>query len=258
MLFGNGINTGRNPGRWSGTWSELKRSFQQNGQLRTSVQSLGALASIPSASSHPYSVMPPQTAGAMASRNNIQGSGYNPYLNLAGGLNAEATCPGVGGISNANLALIVSAVSHILASGGFSTPPGIAGKLLAIARIVASGDISEAAMGALAGLAVDVSCHSEILEADLRASGTIVAHITPFSELSPQGLAEAVWSKLAESGLSMEEILAAVELKTAELHKIQGLDSSAPMTVTPTSRASGSVHLNITGDGITSTTVTRT
>ena len=42
-----------------------------------------------------------------------------------------------------------------------------------------------------------------------------------------------------------------------ELHKIQGLDISNPMTVTPTTRDAGSIHLDITGDGETTTTVTR-
>lgn len=42
-----------------------------------------------------------------------------------------------------------------------------------------------------------------------------------------------------------------------ELHKLQGLDISAPMTVTPTTRVAGSVSQAITGDGSTTTTVTR-
>jgi hypothetical protein len=37
----------------------------------------------------------------------------------------------------------------------------------------------------------------------------------------------------------------------------KGLDISNPMTVTPTSRVAGSIDLDITGDGETTTTVTR-
>lgn len=48
------------------------------------------------------------------------------------------------------------------------------------------------------------------------------------------------------------------EIKIDELHRIQGLDNAAPMTVTPTSRSAGSINLDITGNGVTSTTVTRT
>lgn len=42
-----------------------------------------------------------------------------------------------------------------------------------------------------------------------------------------------------------------------ELHRIQGLNSSVPMSVTPTSRIAGDIELEITGNGVTSSTVTR-
>ena len=42
-----------------------------------------------------------------------------------------------------------------------------------------------------------------------------------------------------------------------ELHRLQGLKSSAPMTVTPTSRVTGDISLAITGDGVTTSTVSR-
>ena len=42
-----------------------------------------------------------------------------------------------------------------------------------------------------------------------------------------------------------------------ELHKLEGLDSSNPVTTTPTSRDAGSVSQVISGDGITTSTVTR-
>jgi hypothetical protein len=55
------------------------------------------------------------------------------------------------------------------------------------------------------------------------------------------------------SGLS-----AAQDTKLDELHKLQGLDISNPMTVTPTSRSAGAgVSQTISGDGETTSTVTR-
>lgn len=45
--------------------------------------------------------------------------------------------------------------------------------------------------------------------------------------------------------------------KLDELHKIQGLKSGAPMTVTPTTRVAGAISLAISGDGVTTSTVTR-
>jgi hypothetical protein len=46
-------------------------------------------------------------------------------------------------------------------------------------------------------------------------------------------------------------------LMLQELWKLQGLDSDAPMTVTPTSRIAGLISQIISGDGTTTTTVTR-
>ena len=54
------------------------------------------------------------------------------------------------------------------------------------------------------------------------------------------------------SGLSTDQ---ATQLD--ELHKLQGLDASNPMTVTPTSREAGSISQTISGDGSTTSTVTR-
>jgi len=42
-----------------------------------------------------------------------------------------------------------------------------------------------------------------------------------------------------------------------EIHKIMGLDANNPMTVTPNSRTAGDISQTISGDGTTSTTVTR-
>lgn len=45
--------------------------------------------------------------------------------------------------------------------------------------------------------------------------------------------------------------------KVTELHKIAGLDATAPMTVTPTRRTAGTIDLALSGDGVSVTTVTR-
>ena len=43
-----------------------------------------------------------------------------------------------------------------------------------------------------------------------------------------------------------------------QIYRLEGLNSDAPMTVTPSSRVAGDINLAITGDGVTSSTVTRT
>lgn len=54
------------------------------------------------------------------------------------------------------------------------------------------------------------------------------------------------------SGLSAEQ-----DTKLDELHKLQALDPDNPLTITPNSRQVDDIDLAITGDGKTSTTVTR-
>lgn len=45
--------------------------------------------------------------------------------------------------------------------------------------------------------------------------------------------------------------------KVKELHTIGGLNDSVPATTTPTGIDAGTIHIDITGDGVTSTTFTR-
>jgi predicted amino acid-binding ACT domain protein len=59
-------------------------------------------------------------------------------------------------------------------------------------------------------------------------------------------------SRLATAGYTAPD-----NTKIDELHKLQGLSAGNPMTVTPTSRTVTGISLAITGDGTTSTTVTR-
>lgn len=83
---------------------------------------------------------------------------------------------------------------------------------------------------------------------------------------TPEENAAAVWGSAltgftdGSAGYLINLIQASqtiIEQLSRELHRIQGLDSANPMIVTPNSRNAGDVHLNITGDGKTSTTVTR-
>jgi len=59
------------------------------------------------------------------------------------------------------------------------------------------------------------------------------------------------WSGAAEITLAI------VGPIVQELHSIAGLDVLNPMTVTPTSRSSGAINQTISGDGITTSTITR-
>ena len=133
----------------------------------------------------------PQKAGELASTVEIVGAGAVAPLNLAGGLNAASSLAGSGALS-AEAQLIVSAVAALSGLGGLS--PSIAGKLDASITLAGSGAIS-GALAALAGAVAEI-VGSGTLAATGRGQGFISADIQPFTELSPQSLAAAVWNAL--------------------------------------------------------------
>ena len=73
----------------------------------------------------------------------------------------------------------------------------------------------------------------------------------------PTGLNNASFSEITIDDVWTPAEKNKVILQLDELHKLQGLDSLNPMTVTPTSRTTGSISQTISGDGQTTTTVTR-
>lgn len=83
-------------------------------------------------------------------------------------------------------------------------------------------------------------------------SGVLPADIT--------AITSGVWEELAASHTTANTLgvlLQQMQVLTAELHRIQGLDIANPMVVTPTQRTAGTIDLDISGDGDTITTVTR-
>jgi len=74
-----------------------------------------------------------------------------------------------------------------------------------------------------------------------------------------------VYSAVVETGVSgltaaesaKIDLISGIDVRVDDIHKIHGLDSVNPVTVTPTSRSVGNVTQQITGDGQTTSTVTR-
>jgi hypothetical protein len=140
---------------------------------------------------------PNKKSGGLGLYNGALGSGSVSSANLAGGRNAEATLAGSGEISNAAMGLILNAVATLAGTGSLNA--NIAGKLEAVATLSGSGDIN-AALGALAGLtATLVGSGTVASSSTLTGKGNMSADITPFTDLSPQNLAAAVWNALAAS-----------------------------------------------------------
>ena len=224
----------------------------------------------------------PQVAGALSLYYGGNGTSTSS-LNLAGGLNGASSISGAGDIIYAQAGLIVSAVAAILASSDFNA--SIRGVLQASASLAGEGDIT-ASLGALASAVAQITGNSPI-SCSFSAKGSISAAIKSFGDLSPESLAAAVWNSIAAQfntagsmGNKMnsasaagdpwgailpstyisgeaEYILAQIQTLVDELHTLQGLNPTSPSTVTPTTWEAGSISIDITGDGQSSTTMTR-
>ena len=71
------------------------------------------------------------------------------------------------------------------------------------------------------------------------------------SETTPRATGLINWNG------SSEVTLAAIESLLREVWRLQGLDAANPMTVTTSSRTAGDITQTITGNGTTTSTVTR-
>ena len=212
-LLGNYTVLAKNPGRaFSGsTISDNRSQCNKSGANRGRFSGWAAyspLAATPNGYTPPYSWVLPIDGGGMSAWNQLSGSGTFTASGALG-LNAEAALTGSGSLS-ATMQLIVSAVASISATGSLS------GNLLAVLNAVASLDGS----GTLtATLIADAHATAALtgtgsLTAPPYAEGELAAEILPYTELSPQALATAVWDALAtDSNLtgSMGEVVQIVQ-----------------------------------------------
>lgn len=176
-------------------------------------------------------------------------------INLSGSGDLDATA--VGGIT-----------MSVDFDGAGDLSADINGRRNIAVSLSGSGDL-EADMSALGNMLVALSGSGD-LESFMAAYGDMSIDIaTSGSGLSVGAIVDGIWNAVAANydtsgtmgellnlaasgGLSPEQIA-----MLTELWKLAGLDASNPMTVTTTSRTAGDIDLEITGDGVTTTTVTR-
>lgn len=307
MLVGNGRRLRSNPLTYS---TALQQQFPNSGPVQKNLfygsGGLSPLSGLPvEGVNSNYAQLLPLKSGGIASRSNntdgvgeliaagalgvnlgalVQGSGLMPPAPLILTTSGSATINGLGSVSSAALVALLDASTNIISGSSFS------GALRATGRLQGAGQ----------GFGT--------ISLTPYATGTLAADITPFTDLSPQTLAAAVWNSTtaaytevgsmgkavsdaggagnpwsspvvgntgagsfgelvrdisieqltASSDISaIETLILALQIKVDELHRIEGLDDINPMTVTPTTRTAGDITLHITGDGVTSNTVTR-
>lgn len=240
--------------------------------------------SFPTGTNPPYSIVLGAKGALLSSTTYVTGEGEFTITSLAKGLAAQSAITASGDITTANLSLIIQLACDLL--GTCTVSASLVGKLEMAAALAGSGSIT-------AALSIVAYCVSEItgngtVSAGLRGDVDLAADITSSSTLSPESLAAAVWNSIAASFntagtmgnklnsaasagdpwgttlpgsyLSTEAggILAQIQTLVDELHKIQGLNADYPSTTTQTTWDAGDIHIDITGDGTTTTTMTRT
>ncbi len=193
--------------RW---WSETRLRNLSIGEGITDEK-----VAVPDGNRHPAAWLLATRDGALAARNTLDGS--SSYgASVTGGRNAETTIAGVGGVSSADLGLIVSAVAAISASGALSS--SITGKLEAAASLAGQGQIT-AALGALASVVMSLTGAGAV-------SGTATARASMSSDLNVTGgalttanVAQFVWSALA-SAYNSAGTMGGELLRDADIEKI--------------------------------------
>lgn len=253
---------------------------QQNWHVR---ENADQKSSIPNGYNAGGAWLLPQQPGGLSLFYSANGNSNVVFANVAGGLNGSSSIQGDGDIVFAQAGLIVSAVAAILATSNLSS--SIRGVLTASATLAGQGNVV-AALGALASAVAAITGNSPV-SCSFRANGSMAATIKSFGDLSPEGLAAAVWNSLAASfntagtmgnkvnsaasagdpwgtvlpasyvGSEAGNILAQIKTLITELHTLRGLDASNPSTATPSSIIAGDIEIAITGDGENSTTMTR-
>lgn len=279
-LIGATLLDGTNRDCINQAWNQSGR--MDNSAISEAYGSAGDLISYPDDLNHPYSWKMAQTAGRMAAYSSLIGQGTisaNMILTVQGiaALSGSGDASATGG-------LIVQLLADLSGQGTISDAD-MKAFLLMVAAIGGEGTIS-AAISALAEMDAALT-GSGVAEGTLTGTGAMSAAILAYGELTPEGIRDSIWNALAAqytgagtmgekvndagaAGNPWAALLSAnndpatfgklvqdLQNLVDELHKIQGLSAGNPMTVTPTSRTAADIDLTITGDGVTTTTVTR-
>lgn len=214
---------------------------------------------------YPVQPLMPRVAGALASYN---GQTYMT-LDAVGELLSGGPVEGVASLDlsgTGDMSLIV----FLEGAGSAELSAAVAGLNLTLS-LSGSGSLVLTGSG---GLTVVVPLEANAASLTLSGSGDLRGRLLLESgvddtTLTAEAVAQAVWAAVAAANDlpgSMGELLNASgagglspsqATMLLELWRMRGLDPAAPVTVTVTSETAGTIELTITGDGTTTSTLTR-
>lgn len=198
-IYNNGYRLGNNPFKYRcGALTTIYNPTtmlvgQSNAGWKRGIQyNTGTLTALPQGSNTPGTWMLPQKAGGMSSHSEAQGTSIASLL-MAKGWNIEGLAEGTTPTVEATMQLVVSMVATAL------------GEATTNANLNAALGLSGSTTGEATNNAIITALAWAIGQANGEATATLVRYatgelkgsITPFTELSPEGLAAAVWNSLA-------------------------------------------------------------
>jgi hypothetical protein len=150
----------------------------------------------PTATEPPYCRMPAPKGSLLSSTTVINGVG-DVTGNAAMGVAVAADLDGTGELISPSMALITSCAATLAGIGGLTASMS---NLIQLAATLAGEGNLTVALKLLAGITATLTGSGTIdATSNLKGKSFLEAHITPFTELSPEGLAAAVWNALADS-----------------------------------------------------------
>lgn len=197
MLLGNFSYRTANPGREIGGQYRNKFNWRKAGSCMQFYFGDHVVTNETIKSSFPNGYVPHASfilapkAGGMSTINEVEGVGTLSG-NAVKGINILSALSGSGGFATSSLSMIVQAVAALTGSGSLSGSMVL--KLAMASDLAGSGNVT-AALKVIAGVVGNLT-GSGTVSANLRGTLTLEADITPFTELSPENLAAAVWNAL--------------------------------------------------------------
>lgn len=217
-LIGNGSLNGRVLARQIGGTIRASDTLLPPSAQKNRFTKFNATAATPNGYLAPVAWVLPKVAGGLGSNLQITGelsttnaglvSGYPVQANLTGqGLltNASlgaivgllASLSGTGMITNANATSAAAIVANFSATGTITDAEiQVIASIFCVANLSGLGTLTDAQLGAIVDLTSSLSA-VETVSANPFATFNLEADIASFTELSPQNLAEAVWSAQA-------------------------------------------------------------
>jgi hypothetical protein len=180
---------GGDPGTLRSMWGRTDLRNQSVGEGISS-----ELAGIPYGHLGPSSWVLPYQAGAMSAFTYAGATFSLGTLNVAAGRNLDGQVVVTFTVGPSQLDLIVSAVGS--SSATFTADGTLAGALAATGVSAITFTVGPSTLGAIID-AVAAALVQFTTQATPRATGTLEGAVTPFTELSPQNLAAAVWRAIA-------------------------------------------------------------